>query len=187
MRVLVIGAVMAAVLAAMLFPLASPAQAATNCTQYYTVKWGDTLSGIGRWFGVPYTELAKWNNIANPSKIYAGQVLCVRKGTTSGTTTPVSYYYPTFSIVSVVRNSTVTVKTNNLPANDTFNVCMNYMGTRGVCGWLVATINSGAGGTQTLTFNIPDALKGQGKIAIRMQSPYSGYFAYNWFWNNTTP
>jgi hypothetical protein len=24
------------------------------------------------------------------------------------------------------------------------------------------------------------------KIAIRLQSPTSGYFAYNWFFNNTT-
>jgi hypothetical protein len=93
---------------------------------------------------------------------------------------------PTFSIQSVVRDATVTIKTAHFPANDTFNVLMNYMGTRGVGGVQVDTINSGAGGTLTMTFNIPDLLKGEQRIAIRLQSPTSGYYSYNWFWNNTT-
>jgi len=61
------------------------------------------------------------------------------------------------------------------------------MGTRGVGGVQVATVDSGAGGTLDLTFNIPDYLKGQYQIAIRMQSPTSGYYAFNWFYNNTYP
>ncbi|HEX9017568.1 MAG TPA: hypothetical protein VF806_00170 [Anaerolineaceae bacterium] len=93
---------------------------------------------------------------------------------------------PTFSISSVVADTSVTILTNNFPANDTFNVLMNFIGTRGVGGTQVATINSGAGGALTLTFNIPAGLKGQQQIAIRLQSPTSGFFAYNWFWNNTT-
>jgi hypothetical protein len=46
---------------------------------------------------------------------------------------------------------------------------------------------SGAGGSQTFTYTIPDWLKGQYQIAIRMQSPTSGFFAYNWFYNATYP
>lgn len=96
--------------------------------------------------------------------------------------------FPTFSILSVVRNTSVTIKTSNLPPNDTFNVLMNYMGTRGVGGTVVSTLDSGAGGTQTLTYNVPAFLAGQHQIAIRLQSTSgSGYFAYNWFYNNTTP
>lgn len=94
---------------------------------------------------------------------------------------------PTFAITGVVRDSTVTVRTANMPANDTFVVLMNYMGTRGVGGTQVTTVDTGTGGTLNLTFNIPDHLKGQYKIAIRMQSPTSGYYAYNWFYNNTYP
>jgi hypothetical protein len=95
---------------------------------------------------------------------------------------------PTFSIKSVVRNSSVTIVTSNLPANDTFAVKMNYMGTRGVNGYQVATLASGSGGTQTLTYNIPAELYGQRRIAIRLQSTTgSGYYAYNWFYNNTYP
>lgn len=94
---------------------------------------------------------------------------------------------PTFSIVSVAKDATVTIRTNNFPKNDTFKVLMNYMGTKGKNGIKVATVSSGAGGAMTFTFNIPDALKGQRQIAIRLASTTgSGYFAYNWFYNNTT-
>ena len=95
---------------------------------------------------------------------------------------------PTFSIKSVVRNKSVTSKTNNLPPNDEFKTLMNYMGTRGVNGYNAGRFGTGEGGTNTLTFDIPSALHGQYKIAIRVQSKTgSGYYAYNWFYNNTTP
>jgi hypothetical protein len=93
---------------------------------------------------------------------------------------------PTFTITSVTSDATVSIKTANFPANDTFNVLMNYMGTRGVGGIQVDTINTNTGGTLAMTFNIPAALKGQRQIAIRLESPTSGYFSFNWFWNNTT-
>lgn len=97
-----------------------------------------------------------------------------------------SKFYPTFSILSVSRDSSVTIITNNLPAYDYFDVLMNYMGTRGIGGYLVTSIYSGSGGSQTFTFNIPAALFGQYQIAIRLQSRTgSGYYAYNWFYNNT--
>jgi hypothetical protein len=101
---------------------------------------------------------------------------------------PGFYGYPTFSIASVVANQTVTIVTNNLPPNDTFQVTMGPMGTKGIYGYVVTTINSAGGGTQTLTFNIPPQLSGSFQISIRLQSiSGSGYYAYNWFYNNTTP
>jgi hypothetical protein len=56
-----------------------------------------------------------------------------------------------------------------------------------VGGVKVDTVNSGTGGAQTYTFTIPDSLKGDSRIAIRLQSPTSGYFSYNWFYNSTYP
>ena len=95
--------------------------------------------------------------------------------------------FPIFSITGVLRNKMVTIFTHNLPPNDKFNVTMGPMGTRGINGYLVDTIDSAAGGQQTLTFNIPAELKGSHKISIRLQSiTGSGYYAYNWFFNNTT-
>ena len=93
---------------------------------------------------------------------------------------------PTFTITGVVQNATVTIRTANFPANDTFNVTMGALGTRGVGGASAGTWNSGTGGAQTVTFNIPAAVQGQGTIAIRLESPTSRYFSYNWFYNSST-
>ena len=108
-------------------------------------------------------------------------------GSGGGTSTGGYSGYPTFTITAVVRNSSVTIKTYNLPENDTFAVRMNKMGTKGTGGIKVDTFSSGSGGTKTYTFTIPDDLKGLKQIAIRFDSTTgSGYFAYNWFYNTTT-
>ncbi len=94
---------------------------------------------------------------------------------------------PTFKIQAVVKDGSVTILTSNLPAGDTFKVLMNDYGTRGVGGTEVTTVDSGAGGALTFTFDIPASMKGKQRIAIRLESAKSGYFAYNWFWNATYP
>lgn len=94
---------------------------------------------------------------------------------------------PTMSISSVVTDQTVTVQTHNFPANQNFVVTMGPMGSKGVNGIVVATTNSGAGGSFSATYNIPAQLKGSGQIAVRLQTSHTyPYYAYNWFWNNTT-
>ncbi len=93
---------------------------------------------------------------------------------------------PTFSIIAVVRDSKVTIKTSNFPANQTFTVRMGPSGTRAIGGTVVGTTESGTGGSFEATYNIPDGLKGSTIISIRMDSP-KGYYAYNWFWNNNAP
>jgi hypothetical protein len=98
---------------------------------------------------------------------------------------PYTGIVPTFSIVSVVKDSTVTIQTANFPAGDTFNVRMGSMGTQGINGTYVGTISSGSGGTFQATFNVPTNLVGSYQIAIRLESPSSGYYSYNWFYNNT--
>jgi len=191
---MIFGSVPTAALAA---PAAAPQPApvaANPCTLYHTVWWGETLFQVGMYYGVSWTKLAKWNNIANPRYIYAGQVLCVRRsnyGTGGAYWNPYPwygtggayYYYPSFWIASVVRNGSVTITTANFPANDTFQVLMGPYGTAAIGGIVVASINSGNGGSFTATFPIPAALYNRNRIAIRLQSPYSGYYAYNWFYN----
>jgi hypothetical protein len=94
---------------------------------------------------------------------------------------------PTFSITSVVNDDKVTIKTNNFPANLDFKVLMGAMGTKGVNGNHITTINSGDGGIFIRTFDIPSSLKGEDRIAIRLESTSGGFYAYNWFYNTTTP
>ena len=45
---------------------------------YYTVKSGDTLSGIASKYGTTYQKLASMNGISNPNKIYVGQKIRVK-------------------------------------------------------------------------------------------------------------
>ena len=45
---------------------------------YYTVKSGDTLSGIAVKYGTTYQKIAQLNGISNPNIIYAGQRIRVK-------------------------------------------------------------------------------------------------------------
>ncbi len=60
----------------------APAPAPTAPTppaaaEIYTVRIGDSLSGIAARFGIPLGTLAAYNNIVNPSMIYIGQPLSI--------------------------------------------------------------------------------------------------------------
>ena len=93
---------------------------------------------------------------------------------------------PTIWIEGVVRNQSVTIRTRNFPPKGNFDVLMGSMGTRAVNGYYVGHLYSGGGGNMTATYSIPPALRGSYKIAIRTQNPPTGYYSYNWFYNNTT-
>ena len=77
----------------------------------------------------------------------------------------------------------MTIHAMNVPAGETMTVLMGEFGTMGVGGIVVTTISSGNGGDFDATYMIPAALAGRYKIAIRFEMS-SGYYAYNWFYNN---
>jgi LysM repeat protein len=56
---------------------AAPAPQAAQCGYWYQVRWGDTLSSIARYTGVPAATIAQANGLANPHRIYAGQWLWI--------------------------------------------------------------------------------------------------------------
>lgn len=64
--------------------------ASNPATGTYTVKPGDTLSGIAAKYGTNYQTLADMNGIANPNLIYAGTTLIVPNG---GGSTPAAQTY----------------------------------------------------------------------------------------------
>jgi hypothetical protein len=161
---------------------------AATCTRHHTVQRGEYLVQIGRLYNVHWRTLADWNNLRNPSLIFPGQRLCVAMegDDDSNPPPPPPTRIPTFTITGVVEDDNVTIRTANFPANDTFDVLMNHFGTGGIGGRVVDTINSGSGGSFNANFRIPEFLHGESRIAIRLQSSRSGYFSYNWFWNDTT-
>lgn len=50
----------------------------TNANVYYTVKVGDTLSGIATKFGTTHQKLTQLNGLSNPNIIYVGQKIRVK-------------------------------------------------------------------------------------------------------------
>ena len=62
----------------------------------YTVKKGDTLSGIAQKYGTTYQEIAKANGISNPNLIYDGQVLNIADKAESSTPAATEVKAPTF-------------------------------------------------------------------------------------------
>lgn len=58
----------------------APAPKPSNNGTTYTVKSGDTLSGIAAKFGTTYQKIAADNGIANPNIIHPGQVLRINGG-----------------------------------------------------------------------------------------------------------
>ena len=105
----------------------------------------------------------------------------------SGPTPIPGYYgYPTLSITSAAAGSTVTIQTYNMPAGQAFTVRMGQYCTLGLGGDIVGTTPD-TGGSYSATYTIPSWLAGQAQIAIRMDSPTGYYYAFNWFYNNTSP
>lgn len=163
----------------------SQSEASPGCSTYHSVKRGESLFRIGLQYNLTWKPIASVNNLSNPNLIFAGQVLCIPKGSSYSAPAIKSSKIPTIEILSVVRNKRVTIRTNNFPPDKTFTVTMGRYGTKGVNGFEVATTDSGDGGTFIATYKIPQALKGQDQIAIRLQGS-AGYYSYNWFYNNTT-
>ncbi|NJO17981.1 MAG: LysM peptidoglycan-binding domain-containing protein [Thioploca sp.] len=67
---------------------------------YHTVQSGETLSSIGRIYGVDYKDIATWNQIAPPYTIYPGQSLRI---------------YPSGSDTVSYDDSGIPVSTSPLP------------------------------------------------------------------------
>jgi hypothetical protein len=90
---------------------------------------------------------------------------------------------PTFTPTNIVTDKTITIQTFNFPAGTTFVCRIGEYGTLGVGGVVVGSVDSGNGGSFSATFNIPAEFKGRYRLAIRLDST-SGYFSYNWFYND---
>ncbi len=55
-------------------------EAPISRTEHYTIRQGDTLSGIAARYGVSSGDVQRWNGISNPSRIQVGQTLTLHIG-----------------------------------------------------------------------------------------------------------
>ncbi|NUF83597.1 peptidoglycan DD-metalloendopeptidase family protein [Acinetobacter seifertii] len=125
---------------------------------YYTVRSGDTLSGIAMRYGLDYVSIAEMNGIAPPYRIYVNQSLRLKKSssprtvstqvmaqpepikrqtialpTTTTTTTPPRTVAPTTNTTvgtAIPSSSLRWIKPNNGPVIQGFNLANNVKGIR---------------------------------------------------------
>jgi hypothetical protein len=95
--------------------------------------------------------------------------------------------YPYTQVIGVVKDTHVTISGTNFTKNDSYTVYMGPIGSKGVGGIYVGDKLTDNSSTWTASFNIPDALKGAARIAIRFESKNTPYYAYDWFYNSDNP
>jgi len=120
-----------------------------------------------------------------PTQIYSSLDRCSASlGGIRSPSLPHNSNIPTFEIINEVNNKQVTIQTSSFPPHTTFVVNMDYDGAKGINGIEVDSTYSANGGTFKVSYIIPKALRGQDRIAIRLQSS-SGYYSHSWFFNNS--
>ena len=92
---------------------------------------------------------------------------------------------PTFSIKAVDAGKTVTISAKDFPKSQEFVVRMGKYGTLAIGGIVTAEVTSSDTGLFEATFPIPTDLAAEDVIAMRLDAKTGGWYAYNWFYNNT--
>jgi lipoprotein NlpD len=124
---------------------------------YYTVRSGDTLSGISSRYGLNYITVAQMNDIAPPYKIYVGQSIRLQNNgntqtvrtkpivqqtqierqkiavptqATTQTTTQTTRTSPVVNPTPVQKSALKWVRPSNSPVIERFNLASNVKGVR---------------------------------------------------------
>lgn len=153
-----------------------------DCTLLYAVQSGDTLSEVAERFDTTTNTLLELNRqIASPTQIFPGLVLCISQQ--PDVVIPDTGANPRIDILSVDAADDVTIRGRNFPTNVEFDVLFGEAGTRGIDGIRTTTITSPRDGTFVATFEMPDRLQDENRVVIRLESPTTGFFAFNTFNN----
>jgi hypothetical protein len=91
---------------------------------------------------------------------------------------------PAITITATKTDESVSIHTSGLVAGMSYTARMGPIGSKGVNGTAVGDTTAASDGTFDATYTIPDSLRGQATIAIRIDGS-NGFFAYNWFTNKT--
>ncbi len=145
---------------------------AANCTLYYTVRGGDTLSSIARQFNVTIQQLVRLNNLTDASLIFSGQRLCVEAGQPNNPPGG-GQGQPSLMVLDVDPGQDVTVGGMFFPIGVEIRVDIGVAGQNNsnpasfvTVG--VFTLARGDDGHFMKTFRIPQALLGEPDLVVRM-------------------
>ncbi|OTG64399.1 peptidoglycan-binding protein [Acinetobacter sp. ANC 4470] len=165
---------------------------------YYTVRSGDTLSGIAARYGLGYVSVAEMNDIALPYRIYVGQSLRLKNSARRTTSTqavtqtapiqrqtvqlpttpakPVAANIPTAPVSSSKISALRWVKPSNGSVIQNFNLANNIKGIR-YAGNIGDAIYAAADGQVVYA---ADGLKEYGNlILIKHINGYISAYAHN--------
>lgn len=191
----------------------STANAQVNCSPFHVVQPGENLFRIGLRYGVQWTVLQQLNGIADPNRIFVGQIICLPGSSpvvtmpvvtpTAPTPTPTfgtggpTVFFPApgvfpsiaFNTRAAGPGDTITITGVNFPGNEVVDIFVTPTGSP------YPTTPSGSAvtafdGTLNTAFTIPAeaggvALRGP-FLSIMVRGRVSGYFGYN-FITNTRP
>ena len=159
---------------------------AASCKYYHYVRYGQSLSWIGAYYGVAWKDIASVNGIKSPYKIYTGQKLCIPyygSGYTTVSYAP-SWKNWNFSVIGVVQNSSVTIKTSNFPDNMLYAVEIGCSSC-GTAAASVGNLDSDKGGTFKQVFTIPAGFSGVTNLWIRLTQTNNSDAKTQYFTNAT--
>lgn len=163
-------------------------------------KVATTNSGAGGRFTVTYNIPPEYKDaprlairLTNASKGYFAynwfdNVVPTPKPTSTQNPVLAAYKgHPSIKVSSVESGKNVTIDAESFPPKADLSVVMSIPGTRFKQSYAAGSANSGETGTFTSTFTIPQEISGLFMIAIKIQDPATGYYAYNWFFNLNYP
>ncbi|WP_025727695.1 LysM peptidoglycan-binding domain-containing protein [Heyndrickxia ginsengihumi] len=110
----------------------SKSTATKTTSSTYTVKKGDTLSGIGAKLGIDYHDIKSWNGLKSDT-IYAGQKLKLKAATSTKTTTTSSvriYVVKKGDVLSKIASKYNTTVSKLESLNGIKNVNLIYIGQK---------------------------------------------------------
>ena len=93
---------------------------------------------------------------------------------------------PSITVLNVIPDQAITIQGDNFLPNETFLATMVLKETAGTKEVVVGSLETGEGGSLTISFPIPSELRGAGQLTLRLESKGSGLATTASFDNSPT-
>lgn len=153
---------------------------------YYTVRSGDTLSGIANNFGVTWVDLANLNQISNPNMLEAGQIIKISANASDYKNIDPYYVDEVYQAKEGEKHILVVLSEQRLYTYEGDQLIGSYLISSGVSAhptvtdvfkiWVKLPITTMSGGTGSDTYNLPNV-----KFTMYF---YGDYGIHGTYWHN---